>query len=544
MAEEPDLAGSTETVHIGVFSEQAQGRTDSSGRLRLGPVGPGNLHLTASADGFFEDYEGQKVPAPALAQAPMAATLRLERGHDLRGRVLMPDGTPAAAARVTLKHHQSSHSASYSHAHTDPEGSFGFTDLGGGRYSLEALLLRDDHYEASLDLARRTTEATLTLSRGTGARRLVAVVLDPEGDPIPSAESTLHGDRGAMSGRVEHGRVAFGDMDEFDRDFDPVWIEIEYARGHDGALLPLGRVRRHGLHWGQTVEIRLPPELTIEGRIIAPDGTGVPNARVRANPIGPPGEDYPKRDEPMHWRLAHDNRTDPDGRYRIGHLGEGAHRVFVLPPTEFAPPAPVEAEAGARDVNFAIRPAAVVALRIHAPDGNPLPGARVRFAKASDDPSDLVVANLLGDYGPGTEVVAGDDGIARIHGLDASASYALGVQGPTSRADLADHVDAHWSPADATISLALGLTVSGVVREGKAGAPLQGARVTCSRSNGVYTSTHTGEDGAFRFTGLSPGKVTLEAMYGFDDRDLRVRTSKRVDAGAKDVVLALYPKKR
>jgi protocatechuate 3,4-dioxygenase beta subunit len=280
-----------------------------------------------------------------------------------------------------------------------------------------------------------------------------------------------------------------------------------------------------------SLEVRLPRERTIEGRVVAPDGKGVADARVRADPIGPPGPDYPQHDAPVHWWLAEDLRTDAEGRFRIGRLGEGRHRVFALPPSAFAPPVPLVASAGAADVVLLARPGTTAEVRVLDPDGVPVAGAHVVVAPRRDTDVELTVANLLGRYGSGTEFVADAGGTARVAGLDAEARYVLGVRAPSVRKDLAPHVERDWSPGSLTVRLARGLVVAGVVRDAE-GRPVAGAFLRAEGEDGVSLFQETRDDGSFRFSGLPAGRVLLRGVGAGI-------SSRRVAAGAEDVVLVV-----
>ncbi len=518
--------------------DNATGRTDSDGRVRVGPVGRGRLSVWAAAETYIRNEGGAAIAEPAPPSGDLVATVRLERAKGLTGRVLMPDGSPAEGATVRLDSAGRGLS-SWTSITTDADGTFEFPELAAGEFELCARLSRGGEFEGTASASAGQSEVTLRLAEGVPPSRLVVRVLDPDGRPVPAAECRFYSESGGHNGPVEDGRAEFDLRDPEDASGAEGWLEIESAKGRDGSLLPLGRVRLDAVRTGQVLEVRLPPECAIVGRVVGPDGRGVSKARVRANPMGPPGEDWPTRDEPSLWRDADEVSTDESGAFRIGHLGSGLHRVFVLPPTTFAPPDPVRAGAGTADLVVRVRFALPVAVRVLDSDGKPVPGARVVFAMASTDRRDLTVANLFSEYGPGTEVVAGEDGRARLEGLDPKRPYVLGIRGPVGRSDLAEYVNPTWMPGDRTIRLAQGLVVAGVVRD-PAGEPVSGVMVSCERRRGHETSRTTVADGTFRFTGLTAGRVTLDArLYSRETGDVVSRARATVEAGTEDVALVL-----
>src|SRR5204863_201755 len=59
-------------------------------------------------------------------------------------------------------------------------------------------------------------------------------------------------------------------------------VTVSGAKGADGTPLPLGSAGLTGVKAGQEAVVRLPPERTISGRVVGPDGKPVAQATVRA----------------------------------------------------------------------------------------------------------------------------------------------------------------------------------------------------------------------------------------------------------------------
>ncbi len=248
--------------------------------------------------------------------------------------------------------------------------------------------------------------------------------------------------------------------------------------------------------------------------------------------MGAQAIDSPDRDtSTSFWDSGDPVTTDAGGAFLIRHLGDGEHRVFVLPPPAFAFPEPLVVAQGTPRVDVQLRPGLDVTVQIRDPDGAPVAGARVIREKASVDPRERDGQVLFYWTSRGVVKVTDKGGVVTLRSLDPSARYVIGIRGPASRSDLGEHVDVSWTPADVTIRLPRGLSVSGVVRDAS-GAPAASTWVACQRLSGLVTHATTGEDGTFRITGLGPGQVWLYAGS---------KEGMWAEAGAEGVTLVSEP---
>jgi protocatechuate 3,4-dioxygenase beta subunit len=482
-------------------SSYAERATDGSGRVRVDGLGEGALSASAAADGYADtnrttDVEGSEARADGLA-----VTVRLDPGSRVAGRVVMPDGSPAAGATVRLHRRNEGSGGEGSSERADATGAFSFENVADGRLTLDASLPREGGgASAEMPVAPGQTDVVLRLE---AARQLIVKVFDGDGRPVPHARVRFQG-RGAS---CEDGRAVFDELegDEVGR------IEVTEAKDADGARLPYGRATLEGAKAGGTYEIRLPPEFAIEGRVAGPDGRGVVGVAVRADVVDTPeGEDEP-RDEPWMWRYGdpHVVHTDEKGMFRVGSLGAGEHRLFFRPPPALVPPEPMKALAGATGIEVRLRDAVAPRMTVLDSKGAPIAGARVVAARTPvNEPT---MSDLFDPFGASPSLTR-PDGTVVLAGLDPGASYVLAVRPPDSRADLADSVDPRWSPRDTTVRMTAGLVVAGVVL-GSDGKAMERVRVTWTAGDGVSASSLTLADGAFRFTGLRPGEVRLSAAF-------------------------------
>jgi protocatechuate 3,4-dioxygenase beta subunit len=521
----------TEDDDLGFHASQSQaeGRTDASGRVRLGPLGPGDVWISVSASGFSNPHTANRLEVVEGPNGP-SATVRLRRGRRIAGRVLGLDGAPAASATVWLTTATGGGSSRSVATRADEGGAFAFDDVGDGDHTVRAQG-PDGLASEPLPAPPGATDFTLRLAR----RGVLVRVVDWRGNPVPRAEAKYAtNSAGIRSGQVTDGQLTF---DLHDEDIAAITgtLTIGQATDRDGRPLPLGEARVEGVRPGQDVVVRMPAELTIEGRVLGPDGKGVAGARIRAESVNAEWDGQRESMEaPWTWNVSEFVRSDASGFFRIGGLGAGPHWLAVLPPVGFVPPPTRKVEAGTANVEFRVSPATSVTVMVLAPDGKPVANALVVAVRKAGQR--FLMLEVFSEYRRGWSMEArtGLDGTARLLGLNPADSYVLGARGPES-ARLADAVTPTWKPVDATLRLSPGFSLSGTVRDA-AGKAVPRAFVECTEANGVSRQTRTRADGTFSFAGLASGTVWLRASSDA----LLARAS--VETGADDVVLTLRPR--
>jgi len=190
--------------------------TDAAGRFKIAGMSPGNYRASAEKDGFAS-------PPPDL-RLLLSSGLRVASGSDpvkieikltplktIQGRVLGPDGKPAAGAEVSL-----SPNIMADVAIADEEGRFALRDIRPGSYTLSARPSKNAKPEEANDGARIAMVTTYypsvadkslaqqIVSRGQGdsgdyeirmqtapVHRVRGIVLDEEGKPSPGVDLLL-----------------------------------------------------------------------------------------------------------------------------------------------------------------------------------------------------------------------------------------------------------------------------------------------------------------------------------------------------------------
>jgi protocatechuate 3,4-dioxygenase beta subunit len=526
----------------GNWSNAAQAPTDREGRARVGPVGPGSLAVLVSGEAIAArggpptQLEGSKE-----GPGPFTLTVRVQRGRTIEGRVVKPDGTPAAGAWVNA---QAKDGSTGQGASTGADGSFTIKSLGAGSFNLNANLNQHPKPQLNGFVAAEAgaTGVLLTLveAANTGREAILVRVLDDRGEPVRSANVRLQAQGSSWGNGLHEGAARF----EFDKQNNgwvltalangTLYVDVSGARGWADLPLSTGPTRVGPLAADQReVEVRLAAERAIEGRVLNADGSPVRGVLVRASSAATADGSPPSQGE---------GRSDELGRFRVGGLGEGEHTLSAMVPPDYLAPQAVTAPAGARNVELNLRRGVSARVRVRDADGQPVANAHVGLAARAPD-----VAPQPGQRGrrarhgqTQVSVVTVADGTALLRGLDPDLQWVLSVA--PNRDDLLGHSQDRWTPADVEVRLERGYAVSGVVRDPQ-GRALPGSQVMRKVGENGWNGVGVNQDGTFKITGLERGHVTLAAWapgvsVDVNDPSVQVLT---VAAGTQDLVLTVDP---
>jgi hypothetical protein len=196
-------------VRVGIRTEvvesllywTAEATTDAEGSYRMADLPPGTVHfLRATAPGsWFRDPLGHSAPVRIEAGRPLVWDVPLRRGSAIEGRVVQSqNGESIADAHVVLQALDTSGwKGAWRAVSTGPSGSFTFSDLPPGRYTLR--VRHADWFSASLVNAYATAPDTGTSPSFPLPHPLVTLV---EGNQKAEVEIRLD-PRRTLSGRVE-----------------------------------------------------------------------------------------------------------------------------------------------------------------------------------------------------------------------------------------------------------------------------------------------------------------------------------------------------
>ena len=253
-------------------------------------------------------------------------------------------------------------------------------------------------------------------------------------------------------------------------------------------------------------------DLAISGKVLDPQGTALPDARVvarvsSAGPFDPQGG----------WWAA---VTDTDGRFKLAGLDNTRYTLTASYPQMM--PAVAEAiAAGTRGVVLKLTTGGGgITGEVRARgDGRPVPGFVVVVSRRSgpmgeNQVTSQSVFDSAGRYRVGSLPVG--DYLVRIlaHGFAASEPVPVSVQPPDD--------------ARADFLLVVGGTLTGIVADADTKNPIENARITVEGRVGggalpvpVVASTTTGAGGGFVLGGIAPGLRSVYAMaYRYHGRIL------------------------
>lgn len=493
-----------------VDGERASATTDEKGKATLVVRCVGDLRLDVSADGW-------KWPRREILVGPSdtSAVVRLERGFLVAGKVLMPDGSPAAGVEVYAENEEGDPGdPDHYGVRADEAGAFRMTFDTRGPRAIRARKVSGEKDLAAVAIAEAGGEpVTLSLAPSADVKplpgSLVVRVVGPDGKTVPRARVRL--DRGRFEKEQSGGRVEFRV-----RPGEESWVWVTDAEAADGTPLPFGPARAGPVKASaDELVVRLPPESTVEGVVRGPDGKGVPGLLVTAT-----------------WRLGDDDwasgsseaRTTADGSFRVGRVGEGPCSIEVDVPPDFVTPEPVASVGGARGVEVVLSKGVVVTVTVLDEEGKPVPRASVRAAPLGTR-----------SWRAGAEETTDQEGEARLAGLDGSLVHRLRVDLWERRGAFLPWSREDWRPADTTVRLERGQNrnraVSGWVRD-TTGQPIEGALVCPCDDEQCFSPETTHADGTFTVEDLGAGDVTLEAtvpgLLSGDEGGTRVQPGSRV----------------
>ncbi|NMO13554.1 carboxypeptidase regulatory-like domain-containing protein [Pyxidicoccus fallax] len=398
-------------------------------------------------------------PRGVLVPASRPVTVMLPCALRLEGRVL-ERGVAAPGARVRPR-------GGGPEARADSAGRFVLEDIDcSGRTEL---------------LAESTT--------GVGELAIEPLSEDTSGLDIPLETA------GGLRVRVveaRSGRLLEGASLQSPAAPEVVWREEDVGHFRAAPLMPgphavLVRAPGHGavqrvLEVGAgpdtQVEVELPPESVLAGRVLGPEGLGMEGARIHLVGAGRSG--------------AEEVLTGADGRFEVRGLTEDTYELRVerqgyLPVTrELRLP-----RAGPLELSLA--PAAAVAVKVLGARGEPVEDAAVSLSRVGEtvreEGTDTRGGVHFGGLVPGSY-------LARARAQGYLPSEPVPVEA--------------WDEEAAPVTLVLreGLALSGRVRDAR-GAPVGEAEVVLMGVGMSVSSTRTDAQGRFTLSGLAPGRGQL-----------------------------------
>jgi RNA polymerase sigma-70 factor (ECF subfamily) len=359
------------------------GVTDVRGTALLTGVGPGWRPLRVVAAGFAPASAFVTTPA---GQRQQRVQVQLRRGVAVSGRVLRPDGTALAGARVWAR------TTSEPFPVVDPALDAVSTD-GRGQWRLAALAAGSYQFIATHDDWAETATPPLSVRAGAAldgvdirmepGGRLTGVVRGEDGRAVAAANVRV-----AMLGAVPWSDVREAWTDEGGR---------FRLTGMPRRALQVAAVHEEGATALVTADLSVVAEASvtlvlavkgaIAGAVVNARGEPVPEAQVQVRPaegprVGQPGL-WDVRGVPM---LV----SDAGGRFRFTGLPDGAYRVRAAGPgaaaASLALHAGTLARPGDKEVVVIVREDGSIRGKVAFDDGSPPPSFTITVGPVTSAP--------------------------------------------------------------------------------------------------------------------------------------------------------------
>lgn len=444
---------------------------------------PGSLEARSEAESSQQPAR-ESTPTDsernALASADAVTSSPLAAERVLRGRVVLPDGSPAAGARVGTGDPQwlgrSDAPASFAAVTTDESGRFSFDEAAAQRFAPTIELVATHSAaapSAPLRIDRRTLASTSPpTSAGTAAElllelrrgaRVEGLVFGPDGKPAPARAVRLISDFGAPPREASSDQ---GGAFAFDTLAPGRWTILsfpsdselaEHRLGAPGSVAAFEHLAQRTLELAdgarEFVELGRAPDqpVVVTGRVTA---RGVAQSALLQF-VGPGARALELQ------RIA---RCDEQGRYRVALAEPGPYlvklTVFGEAGTHFVErvlEVPAQAQL-ARDFEL---PTGALRGRVVDADGQPVSGASVRLRRERGGARSLL--SSFSDAKP-----SGPDGGFAFEFLDDGAwSLSVHREAPKSAAGAQAQLESNTAEQDAIAKTAASVSAVLDVRDGR-----------------------------------------------------------------------------
>jgi hypothetical protein len=418
--------------------------TDGRGRARVGPLPEGDLAIAVEAPGRVVS---DGIPLERLETDEQGCVVfRLGPSFEISGRILDAAGEPLRGGSVRVNRvarGQVLPGLEERLLALDAAGRFRLTGLDDGRWEITLSTSHRPSMHGRWVLRSGVRDVDLRVRRSRwrepGAK-MTARIVDEVWRPVLSfrAGVTFRVGRGPGGGhercRETRGPVEHVFVDPRAR----AWVTVLDARDADGRRLAATVAGPYEAA-DQKVEIRLPLDQRVSGRVRGPGGEPVVGGTVEACAASPGDCGMYGYGEP-HGSTG----TDGEGRFVLVGLGDGPYVLRVSSPDGLAQRTFPHVTGGVTKQTVEMVEAVTVALRLLDDQGLPL------------SRGDASVARLL-PRGERVSIRAGhgiadEEGRVRLTDLDPDGAYELSTGGfAADGGDLSPGGREAWKPCDETI---------------------------------------------------------------------------------------------
>lgn len=491
---------------------------DDAGRFAFAGLAPRPDWLLSATSRGLRAVQEVAVTTVRGARGPVVVEIHMQASASIAGRVLMPDGSPAAQTEVGIS------GAARSRA-TDQSGAFRFDDLAPGTYDVYLSANRSSRpvgetTQIEVVEGREVDDVVLHVAPES---EISGVLVDEKGKPLAGVFLSARSDDG---NRWWDGSSILTEEDGTFR-----FRNLRGGFYHlDSNALDL-KTRVEGGQHGVRVVFRRTLLRTIHGEIRRPDGEVVPSVTLSVAIGSTSGEGqhiYPSVTGA--FRLTVNVGPGPLSIMAWG-ARDGAGRRLNLRP------ASADDVDDAEPIVLTMKPGRLLRGKVVDDDGQGIPDVRVRLRRhATRDDSRAWVG-----YGDASDERSGPDGSFAFTGLyDGRVTLAVGaVPGWLGPKEVTIEPD-----QDAVlITLRRAAAIGGRVTD-EEGRPLRGVRVTVwqrTAQGGRQNGTATGADGSFRVEGIPAGGTIAVTAGPITIGDVVYEAARRDDVrpGTLDLVLRL-----
>ncbi len=511
--------GGAQFSFVGGPGSRPRKETGADGRFEFKGLAAGDYTLTATKKGYGRERVDPVKIAEGKASEPIEVVVR--PGATISGYVRDKAGNGAPGYRVSARPAAAGArgpmagllGGPMTDEPTGPDGAFVIEGVSAGEsYELQVLgdsglgprkagisapadgvelvvdgrgRIRGTALDAETGRALRDFEVSYEPSREGGG--MVFRFAGPGGRGRgPGQPATFHADDGSFT----LDDVAAGKWD----------VQVR-AAGYEGA-----RVGGVSVEEGATVEgvdVRLSRGGMISGRVLdARSAKPVREATVRAELSGGGGPRMrfvgPEGD-------GREATSDADGQFQIAGLTAGTYTVTATHPDWTEATEKVDLKEGAATVDLKMTTGAAIGGTVIGAGQRPVVGASVALSSGGsgmqpfDDRNKSAITDASGRF--------------RFERLNAGRYSLTASLRTQSSSSVEVVVQANDPGRDVTLSLGVGANLKGMVT-GLSEALRAGVNVSASGPDEFFTTTRTGADGAFEFSGVPAGPINLSARAG------------------------------
>ncbi len=273
------------------FSDTSRTKTGADGRFHFDALGTGTQRIMAHAD------DGRRAQETAEAGQPDEVILRLSQGGLIQGTVYLPDGSPAAGARV-MGHSRSARQSAGDESGAD--GGFELPQVGPGEWTVGAMLEGFASASEEVEVPEGDT-VTVDLHFERGA----TVIGEVRGlSPTELGSCMVQVDSGGSANPASDGTFRVEGVEAGDTQVVAVEMMTRRSRSEAVVVPDSGETAPVVIDFGSG--------LTASGRVLR-GNTGVPGMLVSAQSVAAAG--------------SGETVTGADGEWQIGGLESGEYQI-------------------------------------------------------------------------------------------------------------------------------------------------------------------------------------------------------------------------